>query len=344
MSWKETSERVGEVIGGEVFNPWQHRRFLPAQFERDCREDPTCEKLVRYPWKWSETNSWVIRELKRMGTPETLAIAEEREKFFVNVPRSANTRVYSFVKSLLATGIADNYVLRIIDDLKDGAISSVISTIECELVHEKPDKRNYSSWSGYQFAMKVWQLKRVLNRISAAGVWDADSFRSAIECKEMYVKEGIYYYKKSRGESVSPEEVLAMSWSEVLEYRKSVAENLEAEPRAYGSTSFFGERRWNGADSDDLAFGTSDSFLRAGSNRELEKKPEKKPENEAVTTAIATMRNACAPGVKLVYDESKVDSVPADAGLEEVARILNFRIEKDDEPKSNGDLTAMSGF
>lgn len=83
MSWKETSKRVGEVIGGEVFNPWQHRRFLPAQFERDCREDPKCEKLVRYPWRWSETNSRVIRELKRMGTPETLAIAEEREKFLL---------------------------------------------------------------------------------------------------------------------------------------------------------------------------------------------------------------------------------------------------------------------
>lgn len=313
MSWKETSERVGEVIGGEVFNPWQHRRFLPAQFERDCREDPTCEKLVRYPWKWSETNSWVIRELKRMGTPETLAIAEEREKFFVNVPRSANTRVYSFVKSLLATGIADNYVLRIIDDLKDGAISSVISTIECELVHEKPDKRNYSSWSGYQFAMKVWQLKRVLNRISAAGVWDADSFRSAIECKEMYVKEGIYYYKKSRGESVSPEEILAMSWSEVLEYRKSVAAGVSKKPEKQSSSV----RTSNGA----------------------------KPENEAVTTAVAMMQSSCAPGVKLVYDESKVDSVPAGASLEEVAQILNFKFVKDDEPKSNDEsMTMMAMF
>ena len=340
MSWKETSKRVGEVIGGEVFNPWQHRRFLPAQFERDCKEDPKCKKLVRYPWRWSETNSRVIGELKRMGTPETLAIAEEREKFFVNVPRSASTRVYSFVKSLLATGVADNYVLRIIEDLKDGAVTSAISIIEYELVHEKPEKRNYSNWSGYQFAMKAWQLKRVLDRISAAGVWDADSFRSAIECKEMYVKEGIYYYKKSRGENVSPEEILAMSWSEVLEYRKSVAEKLETEPRAYGSTSYFGERRWNDAGSGDLAFGTSDSLLRAGSNRELEKKPE----NVAVTTAIATMRNACAPGVKLVYDESKIDSVPAGAGLEEVAQILNFRFEKDDEPKSNGGTTAMSGF
>lgn len=344
MSWKETSERVGEVIGGEVFNPWQHRRFLPAQFERDCREDPKCEKLVRYPWRWSETTSRVIRELKRMGTPETLAIAEEKEKFFVNVPRSASTRVYSFVKSLLAAGVADNYVLRIIEDLKDGAVTSAIYDLENNLVARKPDKHDYSSWSEYQFVAKAWQLKRVLDRISAAGVWDAESFRSAIECKEMYVKEGIYYYKKSRGESVSPEEILAMSWSEVLEYRKSVAENLETEPRAYGSTSFFGERRWNGAGSGDLAFGTSDSLLRAGSNRELEKKPEKKPENESVTTAVATMRNACAPGVKLVYDESKVDSVPADAGLEEVAQILNFRFEKDDEPKSNGDLTAMSGF
>lgn len=340
MSWKETSERVGEVIGGEVFNPWQHRRFLPAQFERDCKEDPECKKLVRYPWKWSAANGRLIRELKRMGTPETLAIAEEREKFFVNVPRSASTRVYSFVKSLLAAGVADNYVLRIIDDLKDGAVTSAIYDLESDLVAQKPDEHDYRSWNEYQFAMKVWQLKRVLDRISAAGVWDADSFRSAIECKEMYVKEGIYYYKKSRGESVSPEEVLAMSWSEVLEYRKSVAENLETEPRAYGSTSYFGERRWNGAGSGDLAFGTSDSLLRAGSNRELEKKPE----NEAVTTAIATMRNACAPGVKLVYDESKIDSVPAGAGLKEVAQILNFRIEKDDEPKSNGGTTAMSGF
>ena len=344
MSWKETSKRVGEVIGGEVFNPWQHRRFLPAQFERDCREDPTCEKLVRYPWKWSETNGRLIRELKRTGTPETLAIAEEREKFFVEVPRSASTRVYSLVKSLLAAGIADNCMMRVIEDLKDGAVIEAIYDIERDLVIRKPDEHDYRSWSEYQLAVKAWQLKRVLDRILAAGVWDADSFRSAIECKEMYVKEGIYYYKKSRGESVSPEEVLAMSWSEVLEYRKSVAENLETEPRAYGSTSFFGERRWNGADSDDLAFGTSDSLLRAGSNRELEKKPEKKPENVAVTIAIATMRNACAPGVKLVYDESKIDSVPAGASLAGVARILNFRFEKDDQPKSSSDTTAMSGF
>ena len=64
----------------------------------------------------------------------------------------------------------------------------------------------------------------------------------------------------------------------------------------------------------------------------------------AVTIAIATMRNACAPGVKLVYDESKIDSVPAGASLAGVARILNFRFEKDDEPKSNGGTTAMSGF
>lgn len=339
MSWKETSERVGEVIGGEVFNPWQHRRFLPAQFERDCREDPTCEKLVRYPWKWSETNSWVIRELKRMGTPETLAIAEEREKFFVNVPRSANTRVYSFVKSLLAAGIADNYVIRIIDDLKDGAISSAISTIEYELVHEKPDEHNYSSWSGYQFAMKVWQLKRVLDRISAAGVWDADSFRSAIECKEMYVKEGIYYYKKSRGESVSPEEVLAMSWSEVLEYRKSVAANATTK---HVSTPCV-KLTYDESKADcDLVAGDLE-MIEQGLYSRFEK-IEKKPENEAVTTAIATMKSSCAPGVKLVYDESKVDSVPAGADLAEVARILNFRFEKDDEPKSNGDLTAMSGF
>lgn len=340
MSWKETSKRVGEVIGGEVFNPWQHRRFLPAQFERDCKEDPECKKLVRYPWRWSATNGRLIRELKSIGTPETLAIAEEREKFFVEVPWSASTRVYSLVKSLLAAGIADNCMMRVIEDLKDGAVIEAIYDIERDLVIRKPDEHDYRSWSEYQLAVKAWQLKRVLDRILAAGVWDADSFRSAIECKEMYVKEGIYYYKKSRGESVSPEEILAMSWSEVLEYRKSVAENLETEPRAYGSTSFFGERRWNGAGSGDLAFGTSDSLLRAGSNRELEKKPE----NVAVTTAIATMRNACAPGVKLVYDESKIDSVPADAGLEEVAQILNFRFEKDDEPKSNSGTTAMSGF
>ena len=65
MSWKETSKR-------------------------DCREDPECKKLVKYSWKWSATNDRLIRELKRIGTPKTLAIAEEREKFFVDVPRSAS--------------------------------------------------------------------------------------------------------------------------------------------------------------------------------------------------------------------------------------------------------------
>lgn len=313
MSWKETSKRVGEVIGGEVFNPWQHRRFLPAQFERDCKEDPECKRLVKYPWRWSETNSRVIRELKRTGTPETLAIAEEREKFFVNVPRSASTRVYSLVKSLLAAGVADNYVLRIIEDLKDGAVTSAIYDLENNLVARKPDEHDYSSWSEYQFVAKAWQLKRVLDRISVDGVWDADSFRSAIECKEMYVKEGIYYYKKSRGESVSPEEVLAMSWSEVLEYRKSVAAGVSKKPEKQSSSV----RTSNGA----------------------------KPENEAVTAAVAMMQSSCAPGVKLVYDEAKVDSVPAGASLEEVAQILNFKFVKDDEPKSNdGSMTMMAMF
>lgn len=116
-------------------------------------------------------------------------------------------------------------MMRVIEDLKDGAVLSAIYDIESDLVARKPDEHDYHSWSEYQLAVKAWQLKRVLDRISVDEVWDADSFRSAIECKEMYVKEGIYYYKKSRGESVSPEEVLAMSWSEVLEYRKSVAVN-----------------------------------------------------------------------------------------------------------------------
>lgn len=339
MSWKETSKRVGEVIGGEVFNPWQHRRFLPAQFERDCREDPKCEKLVRYPWRWSETNSRVIRELKRMGTPETLAIAEEREKFFVEVPRSASTRVYSLVKSLLAAGVADNCMMRVIEDLKDGAVLSAIYDIESDLVARKPDEHDYHSWSEYQLAVKAWQLKRVLDRISVDEVWDADSFRSAIECKEMYVKEGIYYYKKSRGESVSPEEVLAMSWSEVLEYRKSVAVNATTK---HVSTPCV-KLTYDESKADcDLVAGDLE-MIEQGLYSRFEK-TEKKPENVAVTIAIATMRNACAPGVKLVYDESKIDSVPAGASLAGVARILNFRFEKDDEPKSNGGTTAMSGF
>lgn len=339
MSWKETSKRVGEVIGGEVFNPWQHRRFLPAQFERDCKEDPECKKLVRYPWRWSATNGRLIRELKSIGTPETLAIAEEREKFFVEVPWSASTRVYSLVKSLLAAGIADNCMMRVIEDLKDGAVIEAIYDIERDLVIRKPDEHDYRSWSEYQLAVKAWQLKRVLDRILAAGVWDADSFRSAIECKEMYVKEGIYYYKKSRGESVSPEEVLAMSWSEVLEYRKSVAANATTKHVSTPCVKLtYDESK---ADCDLVAADLK--MIEQGLYSRFEK-TEKKPENEAVKTAIATMRNACAPGVKLVYDESKVDSVPADAGLEEVAQILNFRFEKDDEPKSNSGTTAMSGF
>lgn len=341
MSWKETSKRVGDVVGGDVFNPWQHRRFLPTQFERDCREDPECKKLVKYPWKWSEANGRLIRELTRMGTPETLAIADEREKFFVSVPRSASTRVYSLVKSLLAAGIADNYVMRIIEDLKDGAVTSAIYDIESDLAARKPDEHAYRSWSEYQFVAKAWQLKRVLDRISAAEVWDADSFRAAIECKEIYVKEGIYYYRKSKGESVTPEEVLVMSWPEVLEYRKSVAKSLKAESQKSNSASSSNGRKLENANSDDLVLDDFSALLEAGSDKE----PEKKPENEAVTTAITMMKSACAPGVKLVYDESKVDSVPAGASLEEVAQILNFKFVKDDEPKSNDEsMTMMAMF
>lgn len=45
MNYKETSKRIEEVIGGEIFNPWEHRRFLPAQFEKSCKEDPECKFL-----------------------------------------------------------------------------------------------------------------------------------------------------------------------------------------------------------------------------------------------------------------------------------------------------------
>ena len=227
--------------------------------------------------------------------------------------------------------------MRVIEDLKDGAVLSAIYDIESDLVARKPDEHDYHSWSEYQLAVKAWQLKRVLDRISVDEVWDADSFRSAIECKEMYVKEGIYYYKKSRGESVSPEEVLAMSWSEVLEYRKSVAVNATTK---HVSTPCV-KLTYDESKADcDLVAGDLE-MIEQGLYSRFEK-TEKKPENVAVTTAIATMRNACAPGVKLVYDESKIDSVPAGAGLEEVAQILNFRFEKDDEPKSNSGTTAMS--
>lgn len=253
MSWKETSQRIDEVVGGEIFNPWQVRRFLPSQFEKHCLEDPEFKGLIPHPWIWTERAQSVIRQLSE--NEATKSIAEERKAFYPGILIFSKTdrKVYNALISLYSepmyTGIykdATNIIrhgkgyarpVNSVNDVRAKQCQEIISaiqldkeaTIDClrDAVWRKPALENYPNYAEYQHDNCLWGLRLYMTK--HADKFDkpswaklSENLTKAVEAKEMYAKEGIYYYKRSKGENPDLSKVLGMSWDEVISFRKGV--------------------------------------------------------------------------------------------------------------------------
>ena len=229
MSYKETSERLEEVIGGELFNPWEHRRFLPAQFERSCKEDPECKLLHEGFRKWVYAEIQSIRKLEDSGHPRATEIAADRKRFIpvgdVNPDATVwlpeimpQLKVYESVARAIGkykqiTRATSGELLRFAEYAKVGDTNGVQNMWKAYFIEYVDD--DLVEKHAIRFTRSFLRLCQEKDVASACEYVEA-------LFKEPFVRAGVYYYKKSKGETVTVDEVLSMSWDDILEYRRSV--------------------------------------------------------------------------------------------------------------------------
>lgn len=240
MSYKETSERLEEVIGGELFNPWEHRRFLPAQFERSCREDPECKLLHEGFRKWVYAEIQSIGKLEESGHPRATEIAADRKRFIpvedVNPDATVwlaeimpQLKVYeSTVRAIRRyahlTRATSGELIRFAEYAKAGDADGVQSMYR-DYFTEYCDA-DLAEKQAIRFTRSFLRLCQKKDVASACEYIE-------LLFNEPFVRAGVYYYKKSKGEAVTVDEVLSMSWDDILEYRRSVGKETTS------SISFF---------------------------------------------------------------------------------------------------------
>ena len=229
MSYKETSERLEEVIGGELFNPWEHRRFLPAQFERSCKEDPECKLLHEGFRKWVYAEIQSIRKLEDSGHPRATEIAADRKRFIpvgdVNPDATVwlpeimpQLKVYESVARAIRkykqiTRATSGELRRFAEYAKAGDADGVQNMWKAYFIEYVDD--DLVEKHAIRFTRSFLRLCQEKDVASACEYVEA-------LFKEPFVRAGVYYYKKSKGETVTVDEVLSMSWDDILEYRRSV--------------------------------------------------------------------------------------------------------------------------
>ena len=240
MSYKETSERLEEVIGGELFNPWEHRRFLPAQFERSCKDDPECKLLHEGFRKWVYAEIQSIRKLEDSGHPRATEIAADRKRFIpvgdVNPDATVwlheimpQLKVYESVARAIRkykqiTRATSGELRRFAEYAKVGDTDGVQNMWKAYFTEYVDD--DLVEKHAIRFTRSFLRLCQEKDVASACEYVEA-LFR------EPFVRAGVYYYKKSKGETVTVDEVLSMSWDDILEYRRSVGKETTS------SMSFF---------------------------------------------------------------------------------------------------------
>lgn len=240
MSYKETSERLEEVIGGELFNPWEHRRFLPAQFERSCKEDPGCKLLHEGFRKWVYAEIQSIGKLEESGHPRATEIAADRKRFIpvedVNPDATVwladimpQLKVYESVARTIRryarlTGATSGKLRRFAEYAKVGDVVGVQYRWKDHFAERMDDytARNRAALFSKRFLRLCYK-----EDVASACEYIESLF------KEPFVRAGVYYYKKSKGETVTVDEVLSMSWDDILVYRLIVGKETTS------SMSFF---------------------------------------------------------------------------------------------------------
>lgn len=240
MSYKETSERLEEVIGGELFNPWEHRRFLPAQFERSCKEDPECKLLHEGFRKWVYAEIQSIRKLEDSGHPRATEIATDRKRF---IPvGDVNPDATVWLPEIMPQLKVYESTARAIGKYKQITRATSWELRGFAALAKAGDAEGVRSmWKAYftkyvdddqAEKLAIRYTRSFLRLCQEKDVASACEYVEAL-FKEPFVRAGVYYYKKSKGEPVTVDEVLSMSWDDILEYRLSVGKETTS------SMSFF---------------------------------------------------------------------------------------------------------